>query len=917
LVRTGGWGGKSAGRDLSDSWRGDRAAGGLGETGPVLGGALRTLFGGLPTSLGDKFDAVRTLREAGGFVSETLAGHSIFSGEDPSRTDLQLFDRESPAWEELRSPYIATGLAVATAILLADPTLGGRGAGLALRLGFGLDPENMLGRDRLFGRFGRQPQFGLREPQLPKREIDFNELYRRTCMVGVMHALNQFGRAVSSAPREWSGGVIDSIKPGRGCAGDIIEIDGHHFGPKQPPGVALQFTAYTGGYVVAPVDPANWTDTRITVTAPAGVGNGPVGFVVAGATMGATVASAAEQLAGEAEGCLGLAASGFAQTIRQLGPELDAPHVSSSPLNHFAGGPPKIIGFTANGATRALLRPRGPLVLAWLTENADSVTIQTTGPPELPVVPPNPPVTGEQRFGSVNATTSWTGSYTLIASNKCGQVQKKVDVDMRERRALVLAGGGSKGAFEVGAVRCLQDVFAFTPDLLCGASVGSLNAAKLAEGPGTLPALEKMWMDMQDSSDLYVPTGFVTRLVNDLASLGIKYVSGIDLADLLGVRLANESWLSPDAQIGVGVVKHVVGAVSGAGTLFTVSDLILGAAQTVLLAGKVKQDIEQLLMSQSLFLFDPVRQKIDSQIDPAKIAGSGLELRIAVVNLTTGQTRYVDQRARFVDDDFPVNLRDALQASASIPIAFPPMALPGGTYVDGGVRDNAPLKAADIAGASSVIAVLPSPDHMASADYSSKGFPTLAARSFEAMFDELLQDDLAPFRGYNMPVTIIAPQVETHSLLRVDPGLVQIDMDYGYMRAYDELQPDPTKRQQLRQLSTDIVTQRIECWDVLEHASEGKIRDEERALMTQLQPVPDAGATALVRAAKIAIRGLCGQRQTLVKDARANPPMVERVWQQWERHKWTPLINTPWEATTAHVGTALTKVAPPAALPPP
>ncbi|MFJ9713365.1 hypothetical protein [Streptomyces sp. NPDC101234] len=48
----------------------------------------------------------------------------------------------------------------------------------------------------------------------------------------------------------------------------------------------------------------------------------------------------------------------------------------------------------------------------------------------------------------------------------------------------------------------MYDVFGYQPDLLCGASVGGLNAAKLAEGAGALPQLESMWLAMKDSADL-------------------------------------------------------------------------------------------------------------------------------------------------------------------------------------------------------------------------------------------------------------------------------------------------------------------------------------------------------------------------------------------------------------------------------
>jgi NTE family protein len=52
-----------------------------------------------------------------------------------------------------------------------------------------------------------------------------------------------------------------------------------------------------------------------------------------------------------------------------------------------------------------------------------------------------------------------------------------------EKRALVLSGGSIKGAFQAGAIGHLLNR-GFTPDLLCGISVGSLNAAFLADRAG-------------------------------------------------------------------------------------------------------------------------------------------------------------------------------------------------------------------------------------------------------------------------------------------------------------------------------------------------------------------------------------------------------------------------------------------------
>ncbi len=48
-----------------------------------------------------------------------------------------------------------------------------------------------------------------------------------------------------------------------------------------------------------------------------------------------------------------------------------------------------------------------------------------------------------------------------------------------ERTALVLPGGGAKGAFQAGVLQVLREQ-GFTYDVISGISVGSLNGAMLA-----------------------------------------------------------------------------------------------------------------------------------------------------------------------------------------------------------------------------------------------------------------------------------------------------------------------------------------------------------------------------------------------------------------------------------------------------
>src|SRR5512138_3675912 len=72
---------------------------------------------------------------------------------------------------------------------------------------------------------------------------------------------------------------------------------------------------------------------------------------------------------------------------------------------------------------------------------------------------------------------------------------------MKKCLAFVLAGGGSRGALEVGALRALFEA-GIKPDLLVGTSIGAVNAAGLAlwgVNLAGIEALEHLYQRMQDS----------------------------------------------------------------------------------------------------------------------------------------------------------------------------------------------------------------------------------------------------------------------------------------------------------------------------------------------------------------------------------------------------------------------------------
>ncbi|NLW47247.1 MAG: hypothetical protein GXY86_07920 [Firmicutes bacterium] len=77
------------------------------------------------------------------------------------------------------------------------------------------------------------------------------------------------------------------------------------------------------------------------------------------------------------------------------------------------------------------------------------------------------------------------------------------------RRALVLAGGGSKGAFEVGAIDYLVREKGLDFDIYLGTSVGALNVGILSQSQSyhqlcrQVQVLKKLWLGIKGSNSIY------------------------------------------------------------------------------------------------------------------------------------------------------------------------------------------------------------------------------------------------------------------------------------------------------------------------------------------------------------------------------------------------------------------------------
>jgi hypothetical protein len=137
-----------------------------------------------------------------------------------------------------------------------------------------------------------------------------------------------------------------------------------------------------------------------------------------------------------------------------------------------------------------------------------------------------------------------------------------------------------------------------------------------------------------------------------------------------------------------------------------------------------------------------------------------------------------------------VSHKQAVIATASIPLVFPPTRLGDEHYVDGGVREILPLELAfNRLGAGHIFAVVAStPGVEPIADMKDKGHLDLARRvTADIVPDETLRKEINPPRGWGRRVSVVAPEIDVHDALTVDPTLIAASIDYGYMRAADVL----------------------------------------------------------------------------------------------------------------------------------
>jgi NTE family protein len=225
------------------------------------------------------------------------------------------------------------------------------------------------------------------------------------------------------------------------------------------------------------------------------------------------------------------------------------------------------------------------------------------------------------------------------------------------RTALVLSGGGARGAYQAGVLRGIARQ---VPDLrlpiLTGVSAGAINAAFLASRPEPIPEA-------------------IERLVDLWTGLETERILRTDVGSLFG-----------------NAIRVLLRVASGGGRL---APRVRGLVDT-----------------------SPLRSLLEEIVRPERTALNIREgrLRAVAVSATSyrsGRTLTFVQaapgapswdRARHRSVPGPVTA-DHVMASAAIPLFFPAWEVDGEWFGDGGIRQGNPLAPAQILGADRILAV--------------------------------------------------------------------------------------------------------------------------------------------------------------------------------------------------------------------
>jgi NTE family protein len=292
-------------------------------------------------------------------------------------------------------------------------------------------------------------------------------------------------------------------------------------------------------------------------------------------------------------------------------------------------------------------------------------------------------------------------------------------------KALVLSGGGSKGAAEVGVLDyLLEQNLDLEYDIFAGVSVGALNCALLAESPlkESIPKLKNIWLNkVKGNSSVWhhhlwnhILICIIIILIFSLLALGT-------------FLLSMPKWL-------------------------TITFFLMAVASFYL-------PYMALNNTHSIYKNDPLKHLITSNLNIKKLKESSKKLVVGTVSFTTGEYKSV----REVDD----KIIDWIMASSAFPIFFPMSFINNEYWTDGGVVNIAPLTDVLDMGADDIDVIITSP-LSAGTFNGTAGLIKQLMRNIDIISSKILQDDVmvktAIYGGIKIRFFIFDKQLTSNSL---------------------------------------------------------------------------------------------------------------------------------------------------------
>lgn len=137
----------------------------------------------------------------------------------------------------------------------------------------------------------------------------------------------------------------------------------------------------------------------------------------------------------------------------------------------------------------------------------------------------------------------------------------------------------------------------------------------------------------------------------------------------------------------------------------------------------------------------PLTDLIHSNISSHKILNSGKKIIVGATSLNSG--KYI-----LFDQDYPYFL-EAINASAAFPIILPPVKIGNNYFIDGGIKEYSPIKAAIDAEADEIDIIIANPKIRINKFISQPSIIDVIVRAFDIAIDKIMVNDLERLKIYN------------------------------------------------------------------------------------------------------------------------------------------------------------------------